>query len=285
MAASLTGVAFAENMIKTAGSRFINAAGEKIKKAPSEKIVGFYFSAHWCPPCRKFTPKLVEFYSNLKQEGKEFEIIFVSADKGEDEMLAYMKETSMPWLAIPYNSTAIKALKEKLNISGIPALVIVCDGQVITKQGRDDVENSGSTAYEKWLYMAEPLKKSSKEAPSEISNKQLPAPEEKEMKFSELTAQIIDLNGKVVKTTINFVTSFNQTGQGEYSALCAYRGGSDTINGEFVKIPEKGNSFFQELAKKNNGDGGEKTIYLFVCGKTLEAVGTRYKKDKGEYSW
>ena len=25
-------------------------------------IVMFYFSAHWCPPCRGFTPILKEFY-------------------------------------------------------------------------------------------------------------------------------------------------------------------------------------------------------------------------------
>ena len=25
-----------------------------------KKIYGLYFSAHWCGPCRKFTPKLVE---------------------------------------------------------------------------------------------------------------------------------------------------------------------------------------------------------------------------------
>jgi thiol-disulfide isomerase/thioredoxin len=25
------------------------------------KIVGIYFSAQWCPPCRHFTPSLVEF--------------------------------------------------------------------------------------------------------------------------------------------------------------------------------------------------------------------------------
>ena len=27
------------------------------------KILAYYFSAHWCPPCRLFTPLLAEFYS------------------------------------------------------------------------------------------------------------------------------------------------------------------------------------------------------------------------------
>ena len=25
-------------------------------------LIGVYFSAHWCGPCRKFTPKLVEYF-------------------------------------------------------------------------------------------------------------------------------------------------------------------------------------------------------------------------------
>jgi thiol-disulfide isomerase/thioredoxin len=42
------------------------------------KYVGVYFSASWCPPCQRFTPKLVDAYtSNLK--GKNLEIVFVSA--------------------------------------------------------------------------------------------------------------------------------------------------------------------------------------------------------------
>jgi len=32
------------------------------------KTVMIYFSAHWCPPCRKFTPKLIKFYKNMKKD-------------------------------------------------------------------------------------------------------------------------------------------------------------------------------------------------------------------------
>ena len=42
------------------------------------KIVGLYFSAAWCPPCRAFTPILAEKYDELISEGNNFEIIFLS---------------------------------------------------------------------------------------------------------------------------------------------------------------------------------------------------------------
>lgn len=63
------------------------------------KVVGLYFSAHWCPPCRGFTPKLAEFYKKHHLE-KKFEIVFVSSDKNESEWKSYFNE--MPWIALPF---------------------------------------------------------------------------------------------------------------------------------------------------------------------------------------
>ncbi|GLV36728.1 hypothetical protein CBL_02437 [Carabus blaptoides fortunei] len=44
-------------------------------------IRGFYFSAHWCPPCRAFTPQLVDTYKMLRKKDPGFEVIFVSSDR------------------------------------------------------------------------------------------------------------------------------------------------------------------------------------------------------------
>ena len=67
------------------------------------KVLGLYFSAHWCPPCRSFTPKLAEWYSRLTTGPlkDKFEIVFVSSDKDEDSFDSYFDE--MPWLALPFH--------------------------------------------------------------------------------------------------------------------------------------------------------------------------------------
>ena len=44
-----------------------------------KQVVGLYFSAHWCPPCRGFTPKLTEVYTAIKGTDKSLEIVFVSS--------------------------------------------------------------------------------------------------------------------------------------------------------------------------------------------------------------
>lgn len=102
------------------------------------KAVGIYFSAHWCPPCRQFTPRLAEFYQDsLKNKG--LEIIFVSSDKDEGAFKDYMGE--MPWYALPFADRARKAkLSQKFKVEGIPTFVILDkNGEIITTEGRGAV--------------------------------------------------------------------------------------------------------------------------------------------------
>ncbi|XP_052128314.1 nucleoredoxin-like [Frankliniella occidentalis] len=49
--------------------------------APAAGVVGVYFSAHWCPPCKAFTPQLVRTYNAVRERGISFEVIFVSSDR------------------------------------------------------------------------------------------------------------------------------------------------------------------------------------------------------------
>lgn len=83
-----------------------------------------YFSAHWCPPCRAFTPKFVDFY-NTKGGGTRFQAVLISRDKSEAEMFTYMRETKMPWPTVRFESESADTLQATYSGNGIPRLVLV----------------------------------------------------------------------------------------------------------------------------------------------------------------
>eukprot|EP00294_Goniomonas_avonlea_P008757 CAMPEP_0114555932 /NCGR_PEP_ID=MMETSP0114-20121206/9011_1 /TAXON_ID=31324 /ORGANISM="Goniomonas sp, Strain m" /LENGTH=418 /DNA_ID=CAMNT_0001741087 /DNA_START=21 /DNA_END=1277 /DNA_ORIENTATION=+ len=122
------------------GTTFVRNGGETVeRKDLAGKTLGIYFSAHWCPPCRGFTPKLIETYKSCKAAGKDFEIIFASSDKNEEEFGEYFAE--MPWLAVPFSDRARKgALSKLFSVEGIPHLVVVDpEGNIINGNARGAV--------------------------------------------------------------------------------------------------------------------------------------------------
>lgn len=130
------------------------------------KVYGLYFSAHWCGPCKQFTPKLIEVYNQLKSLGKEFEVIFCSLDNDEEEYKEYY--SSMPWCSLGFQCPVLNKLKEQLGIEGIPALVLFDnENNVITGDGRSAIENLGTEGYP-WLPSA--VKDLNKE-PDDINEK------------------------------------------------------------------------------------------------------------------
>ncbi len=117
----------------TLDAAVVNSEGATIEAPPllETDYLLLYFSAHWCPPCRTFTPKFVAFY-NAHGGGKLFHALLVSSDKSEGEMFAYMRETQMPWPAIRFGSASAESLKETYSGDGIPRLVLVNpQGEVI----------------------------------------------------------------------------------------------------------------------------------------------------------
>jgi len=104
------------------------------------KVVALYFSAHWCPPCRQFTPVLRDFYNELMDSDQPFEIIFVSFDRSAEDLKKYLEEAHGNWCVIPHGDPAIKELSEKYGVSGIPALVVLkANGDAAVQNGRSDV--------------------------------------------------------------------------------------------------------------------------------------------------
>jgi len=113
----------------------------QVKFSPKDSpFFGLYFSAHWCPPCRNFTPKLKNFYEVVNKNQKQIEIIFVTSDKSEAEFNEYFG--SMPWISLPFKDESIDILKQTFEVMGIPTfLVFNSEGKLIDDKARTTVEN------------------------------------------------------------------------------------------------------------------------------------------------
>ena len=85
----------------------------------------FYYSASWSPSCRKFTPELIEFYKKAKKQNSNFEIVFISGDDSEKEMLAYVKKAKMPWPAIKYEEIDKLDFLKKAGGRGVPCISVL----------------------------------------------------------------------------------------------------------------------------------------------------------------
>jgi len=111
------------------------------KDALTGKVVGLYFSAHWCPPCRTTTPILAKQYVKFIQQSKNFEIVFVSSDRDAKSFNEYYE--SMPFLALPFEDRKTKEkLSKQFGIKGIPTLLIFDEkGELINNEGRMAIMN------------------------------------------------------------------------------------------------------------------------------------------------
>ena len=113
------------------------------------KYIGLYFSAHWCPPCRGFTPTLVQAYKeHLK--AKNLEIIFVSSDRDQASFKEYFDE--MPWLAIPQGDKRKEKLSSMFGVEGIPSFVMVDaeTGETVNGNCRGKVSSDPTGAEFPW---------------------------------------------------------------------------------------------------------------------------------------
>jgi nucleoredoxin len=130
-------------------SEFNSKNGPVSNNLSSVKIIGIYFSAHWCGPCRGFTPVLAGFYNKVNENEKVFEVVFVSSDSEEESYQNYLSE--MPWVALPLNNYEGDQLKNKFQVKGIPRLVILSpNGEKIEDNGRESVTVQGVQAFYKW---------------------------------------------------------------------------------------------------------------------------------------
>ncbi|CAF4929634.1 unnamed protein product [Rotaria sp. Silwood1] len=107
--------------------------------------------AHWCPPCRNFTPKLAEIYKRVQSELHEkLDIVFVSHDENENMFNEYF--TEMPWKALSFSDRdRFMTLSKKFEVCGIPSLVVLTPSwDVLAMDGVEEVRSVSEEALRMW---------------------------------------------------------------------------------------------------------------------------------------
>ena len=127
----------------------IDSSGKAVSEKFDNKLLGIYFSASWCPPCRAFTPELVKFRNSNKNE---FEVVLISADKSLQSQLNYTKNKQMPWPAVKFDSPDTEKLSRMFRVRGIPFLVIIdAKGNLVSTNGVQEVyDNQGQQTINIW---------------------------------------------------------------------------------------------------------------------------------------
>lgn len=125
----------------------------------ANKVIGVYFSAHWCGPCRHFTPELAEFYKKVKAaRPNDFEVVYAALwQEKKTEFDEYYE--SMPWVALPHADPRIEKWADELEVNGIPSFQIfhpdgkhvTDDGRVISQMKEKGVEDWENKVIDAWI--------------------------------------------------------------------------------------------------------------------------------------
>ncbi|KAK4485766.1 hypothetical protein RD792_008412 [Penstemon davidsonii] len=124
--------------------------GKDGAKIPVSNLVGknilLYFSAHWCPPCRAFLPKLIQAYQQINTNDNSLEVIFISSDEDQESFNEFF--STMPWLALPFDDKRKQSLSRLFKVRGIPMVVAIDPkGKTVTTEACELIMYYGAEAF------------------------------------------------------------------------------------------------------------------------------------------
>ena len=129
-------VPYAQDLVGLRGDRLVHFKPDKFLTAPYTVL---YFAAGWCPDCRRFSPALVSAYDHQPAGSKRFEVLLLSKDRSEAELLKYMQTEKMNWPALAYAKVeSAEDLQKFHGGKGIPWLTVIDpNGQILLQSTSD----------------------------------------------------------------------------------------------------------------------------------------------------
>jgi nucleoredoxin len=124
----------ADKLVALQASKLQSADTTRLRRA---RVVAFFYSAAWCAPCRQFSPKLVRFYNAALKQYPWFEVVLVSHDRNDHELIEHLnaEQISFPVLRMEQAPGWVQLRCGK----GIPTLVITdAEGRVLSQSWQED---------------------------------------------------------------------------------------------------------------------------------------------------
>jgi thiol-disulfide isomerase/thioredoxin len=130
----------AADLVALHGDQLVPFNSAKFVNAPYTVL---YYSAGWCPDCRRFSPSLVDAYAHQTNGTPRFEVLLISQDKNAEGMLKYMQTERMQWPALAYEKVKrAEDLKKLYSGHGIPCLTVInAKGDVVLQSKSDQDAN------------------------------------------------------------------------------------------------------------------------------------------------
>lgn len=116
--------------------QFVPVKSSQLHKA---QYLVLYFGAGWCPDCRRFSPALVAAYDHQDPQNGQFEVLFITRDKSEQDMLKFMRLEKMKWPALAFDKVAAASdLTHYYSGHGIPCLSVLDQKGTVVLQSKSD---------------------------------------------------------------------------------------------------------------------------------------------------
>jgi thiol-disulfide isomerase/thioredoxin len=128
--------AHAQDLVAVQGDQLAPFKSSEFLKA---RYTILYFSAGWCIDCRRFSPSLVSAYDAQQKGAPRFEVLLLTRDKTEKDMLQYMRHVKMKWPALAFDKAAGAGdLQKFYSGDGIPCLTVIDQKGVVVLQSKSD---------------------------------------------------------------------------------------------------------------------------------------------------
>jgi thiol-disulfide isomerase/thioredoxin len=104
--------------------RLVDSMGSVVAPAPA-KFYAVYGSAAWCGWCTRFNPELSQFHAEVVEKGLPVQVIYLSQDRSEADMLAHLSKAGIAYPAVKFDERINTPFVTGLVSGGTPHLVIV----------------------------------------------------------------------------------------------------------------------------------------------------------------